>query len=121
MTKNGRVFDLDLTDLVEPISVKIGDYEAVLTGDMALTSMAKMARAFSRIGEVIEGDITLDQLGVSETEMWELVDEVLGHATPPPTVPVSELLTTQAAIKLLTFLAARANDAVTQEATSSTK
>ncbi len=117
--KNGRVkFDLDLTDLVEPISIKIGDYEAVLTGDMALTSMAKMARAFSRMGDVIDGTIELEDLGVSEGEMWELVEEVLGHATPPPDGKVRDLLTTQAAIKLLTFLAARTNDAVTSEASS---
>ena len=120
MTKNGRVkFDLDLTELVEPINIKIADYEATLTGDMALTSMAKMARAFGRISEVIDGDISLEDLGISETEMWETVDEVLSKADPPPPVAVNELLTTQAAIKLLTFLAARANDAVTVE--SSTK
>ncbi len=118
--KNGR-FDLDLSELVAPISIKIADYEATLTGDMALTSMAKMARAFGRISEVVEGDISLEDLGVSEDEMWELVGEVLGKANPPPLVPVRELLTTQAAIKLLTFLAARSTDAVTPEATSSTK
>ncbi len=120
MTK--KSFDLDLTDLVEPISIKIADYEATLTGDMALTSMAKMARAFARMGEAVEGDITLDELGVSEEEMWELVDEVLSHATPPLghslTIDSHEPFTTQAAIKLLTFLAARTNDAVMPEATS---
>ena len=119
MSKKNRRPALDLTDLVEPIDLKIGDYEAELTGDMALTSMAKMARAFSRIGEVISGDLELTDLGVSEDEMWALVEEVLGNATPPPSEPVRELLTTQAAIKLLTFLAARTTDAV--EATSSNK
>ena len=113
MTKrNGRVFDLDLTDLVAPISLKIGDYEATMTGDMALTSMAKMARAFSRIGEVVEGELSLEDLGVSEDDMWSLVEEVLSKADPPPTEKVRDLLTTQAAIKLLTFLAARATSAV---------
>ena len=115
--KSGRAA-LDLTDLVEPIDLKIGDYEAELTGDMALTSMAKMARAFSRIGEVISGDLELTDLGVSEDEMWALVEEVLSNATPPPDEPRAGL-TTQAAIRLLTFLAARTSDAV--ETTSSKK
>ena len=113
-------FDLDLSPLIEPIHLKAGDYEATLSGDMSLTGMAKMSRAFSRMGEVIEGKIELEDLGVSETEMWELVEEILSKADPPPSEPAQELLNTQAAIKLLSFLASRTTDAfgVKEEATS---
>ena len=116
----GKSFDLDLSPLIEPIHLKAGDYEATLSGDMSLTGMAKMSRAFSRMGEVIEGKIELEDLGVSETEMWELVEEILAKADPPPSEPAQELLNTQAAIKLLSFLASRTTDAFgeKEEATS---
>jgi len=109
-TKNGRVFDLDLTALVEPIHLKIGEYECELSGDLPVTSLARMARAFAKIGEGMSGDIGLEDLGISEEEMWKLADEVLATAAPPPPQPARELLTTQAAIKLLNFLAARVTD-----------
>ncbi len=120
-SKNGTGklnIDLDLSDLIEPVNIKAGDYETTLTGDMSLTGLASMARAFSRIGEVVEGKLELADLGVSEGEMWELVQEILDNAKPPPDVKARELLNTQAAIKLLTFLAARTTDAFSKEETA---
>ena len=117
-SKNGTGklhIDLDLSALIEPVNIKAGDYETTLTGDMSLTGLASMARAFSRIGEVVEGKLELADLGVSEGEMWELVQEILDNAKPPSSVPARELLNTQAAIKLLTFLAGRTTDAFTTE------
>ena len=106
--KNGRVFHLDLTDLVEPINLKIGEYECSLSGDLPVTSLARMGRAFAKIGAGMTGDeISLDDLGISADELWKLADEVLATATPAPPQPARELLTTQAAIKLLNFLANR--------------
>lgn len=107
MTKNERVFDLDLTDLVEPIHLKIGEYECSLSGDLPVTSLARMARAFAKIGEGMSGEIGVEDLDIPEEEMWALADEVLAKATPQPTQTARELLTTQAAIKLLNFLANR--------------
>jgi hypothetical protein len=107
MTKNGRVFDLDLTSLVEPIHLKIGDYECSLSGDLPITALARLSRAFEAIGEGMKGSIAIEDLGISEDEMWALADEVLATATPAPTQSARELLTTPAAIKLLNFLATR--------------
>lgn len=111
--KNGRVL-LDLTGLVEPIDLVIGDYKCSLTGDMSMSAMARASRAFSRMGEAISGDIAIADLGISEDEMWALADEVLRSATPPATQTARELLTTQAAIKLLSFLASRMTEGLTE-------
>lgn len=116
MSKNGR-YRLDLSDLVEPIELKIGEYECVIRGDMSLTAMGRLSKAFAGFDDV--ENIDLEQLGISEDEMWALCDEVLSMATPSAPSSAKELLTTAAAIKLLNFLAGRFTEKLQE--TSSTK
>jgi len=118
-TKNGtakKPVSIDLTDLIEPITIRAGDYEATLSGDMSLTGLARVAKAMQGWSGFMDGDTTLEQIGLSEDELWAVVDEVLQQATPPPTCPVRELLNIGAAIKLIGFLAGRLTVSLTTAA-----
>ena len=110
---NGR-YDLDLTELVEPISLKIGEYTCTLSPDISMPALVRISRAFQQMGGALtdEEDIDFSKLGISEGEMWALTEEILAKAVPPPDIPAHELLTTMAAVKLLTFLVQRFNTAV---------
>ncbi|HLA18297.1 MAG TPA: hypothetical protein VJ253_03160 [Dehalococcoidia bacterium] len=120
MTKeNGRVM-LDLSELVARVTLRIGDYECSISGDLSVTSLARLAKAFGKLGDMTKDSIDLADLGVSEEEMWALADEVLAGATPPPPGPAKELLTTAATIKMLSFLAGRLTAQLTETARSKT-
>ena len=109
MSSKNSHYDLDLSSLVEPIHLKIGEYICTLPADIPMSSLARMARAFTVLGDVnTDEPLDLDKLRISEAEMWEIVEEVLSSAVPPPPQPIrGGLLTSAAALRLLSFLASK--------------
>ncbi len=111
-SKNGH-YDLDLTDLVEPIRLKIGAYTGELAPDIPLSIIVRMQKVFEPFAHAGELDhVDEEAFASAEGELMRVVEQVLKHATPPIDKPVRSFMTVPAALRLLAFLVPRLTEAM---------
>ena len=109
MAKHGENhYDLDLSQFGRPARIRVTEgYSCTLPADMPLASVVRLQRAFGPLGKAMtetEGDFDAEALRSYEDEMWEVAEDVLARATPPPTAPIRSLLSTAAMVRLMVFL-----------------
>ena len=98
-SKNGHGPDIDLSAVVDDLSVKVtDDYKFAISLDIPLPLLARVSAVVTKAGEAFQGKS--DGAGLDD-EVYAVTEEVLRLATPGPPVPVPELFTR---IKAVTFL-----------------
>jgi len=109
MTNNRSKPDLDLSDINERLTVKVGKYAFTIPADIPTPTFVKMARAFTVISEAAQnkGSYSQEMIEAADVDLWVSLDVIMTGADPPPDKPVRELFNGAAALRFLGLLAAK--------------